>query len=66
MPLKHDPYAAAKSFGIYVEVGEHDFQHVNAEDIVQRIVSRREMYEERQRAKAAKAVGEASIQGSCP
>lgn len=61
MPLTHDPYAAAKSFGIYQEIGKHDFQHVNAEDIVQRIVRRREMYEERQRAKAAKAVGEASI-----
>ena len=64
IPLKQDPYEAAKCLGIYREIGEHDFQHVNAEDIVKRIVGRREAYEERQRSKAAKSVSEALM--DCP
>ena len=58
MPLTYDPYVAAKELGIYREVGEHAFQHVNAGEIVQRILRSREMYEARQRAKGEKAVGE--------
>ena len=58
MPLTYDPYAAAKQLGVYHEIGAHDFQHVNAGEIVQRIMRSRERYEARQRAKGEKAVGE--------
>lgn len=60
MPLTYDPYTAAKEMGIFTEVGEHSFQHVNAGEIVQRIMKSRDMYEARQRAKGEKAVGEAA------
>jgi ethanolamine-phosphate cytidylyltransferase len=46
--------------GIYKEVGEHAFAHVNAGQIVQRILKSRDMYEARQRAKGVKAVGESA------
>lgn len=58
MPLTYDPYVAAKDMGIYKEIGSHDFQNVNAGEIVQRIMKSRDMYEARQRAKGEKAVGE--------
>lgn len=58
MPLTYDPYAAAKELDIYKEIGTHDFADVNAEQIVQRILKSRAMYEERQRLKGIKAVGE--------
>ena len=58
MPLTYDPYVAAKEMDIFQEVFDHDFQHVNAEEIVQRIMKSRAMYEERQRKKGEKAVGE--------
>ena len=55
IPLTYDPYTAAKAMGIYKEVGEHAFAHVNAGQIVQRILKSRDMYEARQRAKGVKA-----------
>lgn len=58
MPLTYDPYVAAKEMGIYKEIGKHDFSNVNAEQIVQRILKSRAMYEERQRVKGVKGVGE--------
>ncbi|OBT46582.1 hypothetical protein VE00_01841 [Pseudogymnoascus sp. WSF 3629] len=58
MPLTYDPYKAAKEMGVYREIGEHLFQHVNAGEIVERIMRSRERYEARQRAKGEKAVGE--------
>jgi len=58
MPLTYDPYTAAKDMSIYREIGSHDFQNVNAGEIVQRIMKSRDMYEARQRAKGEKAVGE--------
>ncbi len=61
MPLTYDPYADAKSLAIYQEIGSHDFQDVNAEEIVQRIMKSREMYERRQRAKGEKAVTEEAV-----
>ena len=61
MPLNYDPYSAAKELGIYQEIGDHDFQHVNAGEIVQRILKSRETYEERQRMKGEKAAGEAAV-----
>lgn len=46
--------------GIYREVGDHTFAHVNAGEIVQRIMKSRDMYEARQRAKGMKAEVEAA------
>lgn len=58
MPLTYDPYAAAKDLGIYCQIGNHDFQHVNAGEIVQRILRSRQLYEERQKKKGDKGAGE--------
>ncbi|KAF2127146.1 ethanolamine-phosphate cytidylyltransferas-like protein [Dothidotthia symphoricarpi CBS 119687] len=58
MPLTYDPYAVAKALQIYREIDNHEFQDVNAEEIVSRIMSGRKMYEERQRKKGEKGVGE--------
>lgn len=61
MPLTYDPYTAPKEMGIYREIGEHDFAGVNAGQIVQRILKSRDMYEERQRVKGVKNVGEEAV-----
>lgn len=60
MPLTYDPYVAPKEMGIYKEIGMHDFAHVNAGQIVQRIMASRDQYEARQRAKGMKAEVEAA------
>jgi len=60
MPLTYDPYAAPKDMGLYREIGRHNFEDVNAETIVQRILRSRGLYEARQRAKGAKAGVEAA------
>ncbi|TQS32051.1 hypothetical protein Golomagni_07646, partial [Golovinomyces magnicellulatus] len=60
MPLTYDPYTAPKELGIYKEIGEHAFSHVNAGEIVQRIMKSRDQYEARQRAKGVKAEAEAA------
>lgn len=44
--------------GIFQETDEHAFQHVNAGEIVDRILKSREAYEARQRAKLQKGVAE--------
>lgn len=44
--------------GIFREVHQHAFQHVNAGEIVGRILKSREAYEARQRAKLDKGVAE--------
>lgn len=58
MPLTYDPYAAAKSLHLYREVANHEFQDVNAAEIVARIMKSRALYEERQRKKGEKGVSE--------
>ncbi|EME44654.1 hypothetical protein DOTSEDRAFT_72194 [Dothistroma septosporum NZE10] len=58
MPTSLDPYADAKAMRIFKETSEHEFQNVNAAQIVQRIMDRREEYEARQKKKGQKAVGE--------
>ena len=58
MPLTYDPYVASKDMGIYHEIGNHEFASVNAGQIVQRILKSRDMYEERQRVKGVKGIGE--------
>ncbi len=55
MPLTYDPYTAPKAMNIYREIGHHEFESVNAETIVQRIMKSRDMYEARQKAKGMKA-----------
>lgn len=44
--------------GIYRGIGPHEFQDVDAEEIVGRIMKSRERYEARQRKKEMKAVRE--------
>ncbi|MCJ1293959.1 hypothetical protein MMC34_005516 [Xylographa carneopallida] len=61
MPLTYDPYTAPRAMGIFYEVDKHDFQNVNAGEIVQRIMRSRALYEERQRAKGEKAIGEEAV-----
>lgn len=58
IPLTYDPYTAPKEMGIFKETKNHDFQHVNAGEIVDRILKSREAYEARQRAKLQKGEGE--------
>lgn len=58
MPLEFDPYADAKAMGIFKEIGDHTFSHVNAGEIVKRIMKGRQAFEERQKRKGQKAVGE--------
>ncbi|KAJ9642484.1 choline phosphate cytidylyltransferase [Coniosporium tulheliwenetii] len=58
MPLTYDPYAAAKELGIFVQIPTHEYAHVNAGEIVERIVKGRTMYEARQRMKGVKSVSE--------
>ncbi|EPE34497.1 Nucleotidylyl transferase [Glarea lozoyensis ATCC 20868] len=58
MPLTYDPYTAPKEMGIYKEIGQHAYAGVNAGEIVQRIMKSRDLYEERQRIKGAKAIDE--------
>lgn len=48
--------------GIYQQISDHDFQHVNAGEIVQRILKSRELYEARQQMKGVKAVVEEAVQ----
>lgn len=63
MPLTYDPYTAAKKMSIFKEIGHHEFQDLNAGEIVQRILKSREVYEARQRAKGAKAITEEAVKG---
>ncbi|KAJ5813899.1 Cytidylyltransferase [Penicillium pulvis] len=58
IPLTYDPYDAPKRMGIFQEVARHAFQHVNAGEIVGRILKSREAYEARQRAKLEKGIAE--------
>ncbi|KAI0142242.1 phosphoethanolamine cytidylyltransferase-like protein [Xylariaceae sp. FL1272] len=58
IPLAYDPYTTVRDMGIFQQVPTHKFQDVNAGTIVQRILKSRDLYEERQRKKGVKAVGE--------
>jgi ethanolamine-phosphate cytidylyltransferase len=61
MPTQYDPYVYARQLNIFKEVPQHDFQHVNAGEIVERILKSRAMYEERQRVKGVKGIGEEAV-----
>lgn len=56
-----DNYADAKALGIFSQVGLHEFQDVDAAQIVGRILARREEFEERQRRKEGKGVVEEEV-----
>lgn len=58
IPLDYDPYVDAQALGILRRVPDHPFKHVNAGEIVERIMKGRAAFEERQRRKKLKAVGE--------
>ncbi|PWY63718.1 hypothetical protein BO70DRAFT_325738 [Aspergillus heteromorphus CBS 117.55] len=64
IPLTYDPYMAPKRMGIFKETSSHPYQHVNAGEIVGRILRSREAYEERQRAKLQKAAVEELVKSS--
>ena len=61
MPLSYDPYVDAKAMGIFQQVPMHEFQELNAGEIVRRIMKGREAFEERQRRKGEKSVGEDAL-----
>lgn len=61
IPLTHDPYSFAKSIGIFRQIEAHSFAHVNASEIVGRITKSRAAFEERQRVKGVKGIGEAEV-----
>jgi len=58
IPLDYDPYVDAKALGLLKQISDHSFKHVNAGEIMSRIIKGREAFEERQRRKGQKAVGE--------
>ncbi|EHY55980.1 choline phosphate cytidylyltransferase [Exophiala dermatitidis] len=53
-----DPYKDVRELGILREIPNHPYSHVNAGEIVMRIMKGRQAFEERQRRKGEKAVGE--------
>ena len=57
-----DPYADAKGLGIFREIGDHPYSHVNANEIVERVLKNRAEFEARQKAKGAKTEIEAAMQ----
>ncbi|KAK2750216.1 hypothetical protein FQN55_002361 [Onygenales sp. PD_40] len=61
IPLTYDPYVAPSELGIFRQVDSHPFQHVNAGEIVLRILKSREAFEARQRAKLLKSATEAEF-----
>jgi ethanolamine-phosphate cytidylyltransferase len=61
MPLTYDPYTEAKELGVFHEISSHAFQNVNAGEIVMRIMKGRKAFEERQRKKGEKHIGEEAV-----
>ena len=57
-----DPYADAKALGIFHQIGSHKFTHIDAKEIVNRVLNNRVAYETRQKAKGEKTEVEAAIQ----
>ncbi|KAG9944260.1 phosphoethanolamine, partial [Aureobasidium melanogenum] len=60
-PPGQDFYTDAKEMGMYKEIPSHPYSHVNADSIVARILKSRELYEERQRVKGVKGIGEEAV-----
>ena len=62
MRMQSDPYTDAKALGLFEQIPSHNFQNVDAAQIVSRILSSKAEFEERQRKKGAKAVNEAAAE----
>ncbi|KAI4800495.1 ethanolamine-phosphate cytidylyltransferase [Aureobasidium sp. EXF-8845] len=60
-PPGQDFYTDAKEMGIFREIESHQYSQVNADSIVARIMKSRELYEERQRVKGVKGIGEEAV-----
>jgi ethanolamine-phosphate cytidylyltransferase len=60
-PQGQDFYTDAREMGIFREIESHPYSHVNADSIVARILKSRELYEERQRVKGVKGIGEEAV-----
>lgn len=58
LPLAFDPYKVPKDMGIFKTIKGHRYDHVNAGEIVRRIVKSRDAYEKRQFKKEEKSVEE--------
>jgi len=61
-PREGDPYEAIKSTHDFREIPKHEWSHVNAGQIVERIMKSRGLYEERQRRKGAKTELEVELE----
>lgn len=57
----NDAYDVVKKEGLYREIGKHEFDYINTELIVDRVLSNKKAYEERQRKKGWKASHEAEL-----
>lgn len=61
LPSQDDPYADAKALGIFHEVSEHEYAHINAGEITARVLRNRVEYEKRQAAKGVKSHAEEAL-----
>ncbi|VEU20389.1 DEKNAAC101268 [Brettanomyces naardenensis] len=50
-----DPYSEARELGIYQQLGEHAYDSMTTEDIVERVLENRKAYEQRQKRKGWKS-----------
>lgn len=57
-----DPYADVKRLGIHSEIGAHPYDGVQSKELVDRVLSFREQYEERQRKKGWKSEHEKQLE----
>ncbi|THY91364.1 ethanolamine-phosphate cytidylyltransferase, partial [Aureobasidium pullulans] len=60
-PPGEDFYTDAKEMGVFREISSHPYSQVNSDSIVNRILKSRELYEERQRVKGVKGIGEEAV-----
>lgn len=59
-----DPYADAKKDGMFEEADTDSFQHMTTDTIVNRVLTHRRLYEERQRKKGVKSETETTLRRS--
>ena len=56
-----NPYEDAKSLGIFRQIQAHQYSHINAGEIVTRVLKNRAEFEARQKAKTSKASTEEAL-----
>lgn len=61
-PVEEDTYAEVKEQGLFKEIGPHEFDEINTEFIVNRVLSNKKAYEDRQKAKGWKSQHEANLE----